>query len=150
MQRWERFAEVAREWDYGTIHTHEEIASLIGVEPKTHEYYMTISKARRPLILDGKMIRVIKNEGYRVILPDEYPAESVKMYQRGADRISLSKEILVFSPRERMSPTAVRHGAEIFNKIETMNNFVKMLLAELKRINRAGLTVVRNAIAASE
>lgn len=150
MQRWERFAETAREWDYGTIHSHEEIASLIGVEPRTHEYYMTISKARRPLILDGKMIKVIKNEGYRVVLPDEYPAESVRMYSKGADRIALSKEIFVFSPRERMSAVSVRHGAEIFNKIETMNNFVKMLLAELKRINTSTIAVVRNAIAASE
>ena len=75
-ENYKRLIEIAQHWEYGTLHNHEEISSILGVQynpgSQNKVYYREVYKANRELSRIGKMIRVNRNEGYEVVTPEQY------------------------------------------------------------------------------
>ena len=99
---WKELVKIAQTWDYDSVHTHEEIASILNVKKQTAPYYHAVSKADEELVLIGKHLEVVIKTGYRVIRPDEYiRAANDKVRQAlKHDKIGLIRSLN--APRGRM------------------------------------------------
>jgi len=67
---WKELVKIAREqWEYGSFHSHTEIAAIMDVEPPPEgkKYYGYVENARNELIRHGKLLDTIVGKGYVVV-----------------------------------------------------------------------------------
>ena len=69
---WKELVKVASEWEYGSTHSHEEIAAIIKIPYGTPKYYQNVTTAMEELIAMWKRMTNIYKEGYYVLKPGEH------------------------------------------------------------------------------
>lgn len=74
---WKQLVKIASGWDYGSKHTHEEIAEILGVDYGTPDYYANVNAANSVMTECGKRLKNIHDQGYRVLSPTEQIPEVV-------------------------------------------------------------------------
>jgi hypothetical protein len=75
---WKELVKIASGWDYGSVHPHQEIAAILGVAYPSIDYYENVIRASTDLLVIGKRIVNIYNEGYKVLKPEEQTPEAVR------------------------------------------------------------------------
>lgn len=90
---WKNLVDIASLWEYGSFHSHEEIANLLSIRYGTYEYRTVISRANEELTFIGKRLKNVKGEGYEVLEPENYLSESVGHVQKAARQIRKSYNI---------------------------------------------------------
>jgi len=103
--------KVAQQWAYGSFHSHDEIAEILGIAKGTSAYYSAIRYADDGLLRFGKKLEVVIGKGYVVINPDEFIAASNKKVKKSEDFYRRGYMIAVMSPRNKMS-AGVRQCSE--------------------------------------
>jgi hypothetical protein len=126
--------KVAKKWKYGSRHSHDEISNLLGIEKQTTSYYQVVNKARRELIKNGIVMTNLRNVGYRVLFPDELPAESIAILHRGTVKMKLSQDILTFAPVDKMDDLSQRQRSVALVKISNANRYMDTKKAELNNM----------------
>jgi hypothetical protein len=81
------------DWAFGTLHTHDEIGSIMGVSYGTTAYSANLSRANDELTHMGMRLKNIRGTGYEVLEPEKYLDESVHHLSKGARQIRKSYNI---------------------------------------------------------
>jgi hypothetical protein len=91
---WKELLKAASEWEYGSFHEHREIATIIGIEYGSKDYYSTMTRVGEELATIGKRVKCVYNKGYYVLKPSEYPRaayedtkHSANVLKRGINKI---------------------------------------------------------------
>jgi hypothetical protein len=77
---WKQLVANAIDWEFGSIHLHQEISEIIKVKQNTEKYYDIVDRAKHELMLRGKRIINSYGKGYYVLKPDEYTTTEVEDY----------------------------------------------------------------------
>ena len=88
---------------YGTIITHDELASITDTGKKSQDYRDIMYRAQKRLVDHGHIIENVRGIGYQVIDPDDYSGVSVKQAVRGARLIDKGAKVLRNAPVSDMS-----------------------------------------------
>jgi hypothetical protein len=99
---------IAEGWEYGTIHTHDEISDIMKLSPKTAKYYGMVGRANKKLMQGGKMLVNVKEKGYQVVNPDDYTDKSLEKFKQGANKIRQAHIIVDYAPVTKMSETGLK------------------------------------------
>lgn len=103
---WKELLRVASTWEYGSFHSHKEIAGILGVEPQSATYNGIVQEARKALELRGRALQVRTNEGYYLVLPDEHDTASYERLKRSRAHAVRAILISTNAPVEKMSESA--------------------------------------------
>ena len=103
LPRYKELVEWATGWEYGSIHSHNEIAEIMDVKSCSPEYYGSITRANKALLECGKRLINLKAQGYKVLSPDDYIRESQKCVNQAGRRIKQAAAISQMAPTENMS-----------------------------------------------
>jgi hypothetical protein len=99
---WKELIKIALRWDYGSMHTHMEIATILTVQPKTTEYYHMVSRANEELLMASKMLRNVIGKGYEVVNPNDYPETSQSQMDKALRHTKTAELICTYAPTELM------------------------------------------------
>lgn len=99
---WKELIKIALRWDYGSMHTHMEIATILTVQPKTTEYYHMVSRANEELLMASKMLRNVIGKGYEVANPNDYPETSQSQMDKALRHTKAAEIICTYAPTELM------------------------------------------------
>lgn len=135
-EKWQRLYDVAIVWEYGSEHSHEEIAAIISCDAQTPRYYNIVGVAKSMLEDKGKALRSIKQKGYEVILPGKYPHHARKIYKKGVKRLEKSENLLNNAPVELMLNEEKAATKKMLRSIKFSVSRAKSGLQELKTIER--------------
>jgi hypothetical protein len=105
---WKELVKVASNWEYGTIHTHDEIADIMGLSYPSQEYYQQVNHAITELITYGKRMKNVQNRGYYTLKPVEQIHEAVYDAKRGTRRIKDGIHNLTNAPVDDMTDSQKR------------------------------------------
>ena len=100
---WKQLVKIASAWEYGGLHTHSEIADILGVDTQTNKYYQNVSSANIELTLSGKRLAIVQGEGYMVVKPGEYPEDSRKQKDKGLRHYKIAAMVTGCAPVEKMT-----------------------------------------------
>lgn len=89
--------------DYGDTITHMDIERVTGISRHSPKYGSVMSRAKRQLQEEGKMIVNVWNVGYRVLEPDEYSQQAISRIVTGGKWITKGKKVLHHAPVAKMS-----------------------------------------------
>ncbi len=131
----EILAEEICKLDYGSVITHEQIASLIGEDYPSNRYASTIAKAKKLLLKKyNRTLECIIGDGYRVVSPDDFVQQSLKHYKRGFKEMGKGYAILEHAPTKDMTT----EGREIYTRMHdraiTLAAAMKGTAVELKTL----------------
>jgi hypothetical protein len=101
---YENLIDAARDWVPGEVHSHEEIADIIGVPSQTQQFYYNVRMATKKLRSYQIHLRNRLNAGYYVNPPDEtldYIGDRVETIQRRAED---TLDIVDTAPLHKMLP----------------------------------------------
>jgi hypothetical protein len=119
---WKELVKIADTWDYGSFHSHEEIAAIMDLEPKTSKYYQNIQKAREELIEHRKLLETYINQGYLVVEVDRYNEVTFEDLKRSKRYLELSILKSNYAPVEMMDQrTKERHDVFLTKQIGLLN-----------------------------
>lgn len=117
---WKDLLKVAAPWEYGSFHTHEEIALIIGVSTSAGErYYRLVQRANVDLLeLHQKYLRNVPGRGYRVINPQEHLPESSRIVKLAGKKLrrgisvaaNVNRGLLTVEENNRVSSYLSRAG----------------------------------------
>lgn len=102
---WKQLVNEANQWDYGSFHTHEEIAEILGFDVKTSRYYQAVKRADIELLTSGRHLEVIQNKGYYLINPDEFVRSSNNKVKKSARFFRHGILLSQHAPRDKMNPS---------------------------------------------
>ena len=74
------------EMDYGAVLSFRDIGDIIGHRYGERGYNDVLQAARKRLVAAGHMIVNMRGIGYKVLNPDDYTGEGVRMMRQGARR----------------------------------------------------------------
>lgn len=103
LPRWKELVDKAKNWGYGDIYTHGEIARIMQVKAKTPKYYNSVATANKHLLLAGKRLKNINGIGYQVLRPDDYINESAREVDRAKNKVRRAVAISAYAPVELMT-----------------------------------------------
>lgn len=117
--------KVSKDWEYGSFHTHEEIAGVLGVEYGSKEYYTNMTRVVDEMAYLGKRIRCQRTEGYYVLNPSEYPEaayddtkRATRVLKSGLDNVHTSPvQKMDHSTQKRMENIGVHLGRTYVNLV---------------------------------
>ena len=104
LPEWKNLVECAKEWEYGTVHSHTEIAAILRLKYSTSAYKTAVSRANEELTPLGKRLKNIRNVGYEVLKPDSYLSESVLHVNKASREIKRGVSISYGCKLELVSP----------------------------------------------
>lgn len=103
IRSWESLAEYIANRAYGEIVRYQEIETVTGERRRTSKYYNAISKAKKLLEEQGKMIVSIEGGDYRIIYPGDYTKEYAGEVKKAQSRLKHGIRILKGAPVKDMS-----------------------------------------------
>jgi len=138
---WLHFYYQARDWEYGTVHTHEEIELDLAIEKQTPPYYAAIGKANQLLLQrDLKYLSSETGKGYRVLPPNQHITESRNVLNRAnrqakkAVGISLHTNLEELTDEERKTALEFMEKQARFLALAASHDRETALLAGDKRL----------------
>ena len=100
---WKQLVKVASDWEYGSLHKHDEISDILQIDAQTNKYYQNVSSANVELTLSGKRLAIVQGEGYMVVNPGEYPKDSRKQKDKGLRHYKIAAMVTGCAPVEKMT-----------------------------------------------
>ena len=134
LPRYLELVDRAVNWEYGSIHSHNEIAETMNLSPGNNEYYGNVTKANNKLLESGKKLVNIKDKGYQVLNPDDYTRESAKKVEQGKKRIKQAHKVLAYAPVESMSEDGKRRFTTFSDRLSAFSALVQGAAIELKTL----------------
>jgi hypothetical protein len=122
---WKQLLKVAKTWDYGSVHKHDEVSAIISEKHKTLKYYNAVGRANIELADMGRFLINLKSVGYMVVNPDEYPEAVLSLTNAVYRKMKRVVRVVEGAPVELMTPESV-------GKIRTMSDRAKTALAMVK------------------
>lgn len=106
---WKQLVEYAKDWEYGSTHTHQECANIMGLEYPSNRYRSMIQHVKTVLLMDHqKLLRASPGEGYRVVLPSHMVDEMMGEYRHGVRRVEKATVIGIQTPISLLSTEEIR------------------------------------------
>ena len=136
LPEWKELLEVALTWEYGSIHSHEEIAKIMYLNPLHNKYYQMVRRANEELIDKGKMLVNVNKVGYQVVKPDEYLNVATKTFVQGKRRIHKANRILTFAPTELMTEGARKSLLNVRDRIQAFDAYIQGGVKEVKLLQK--------------
>lgn len=119
---WKELVKVANTWEYGTFHSHKEIADILGTEPQSSKYYGQIQKARKKLIELGKLLECHLSQGYHVTEVNRYNEVTFEDIRKSRKYLELSLIKSQFAPVEKMDEqTKKKHDVFLVTTVGLLN-----------------------------
>jgi hypothetical protein len=119
---WKELVKIANTWEYGTFHSHEEIAEIIDCEIKTSKYYQNIQKAREQLILYRKLLETHVDKGYFVTEINRYNEVTFEDIRKSKKYLELSVLKSTYAPIELMDDqTRKKHDVFLVKQVGLLN-----------------------------
>ena len=103
---WKELVKVARSWDFGTFHSHQEIADILGVESQCNKYYNHVQSARHELIRAGQIWNSYKSKGYFIVEANDHPEAAFDEVLKVRKHSGLYLMKSQYAPVERMDKQA--------------------------------------------
>lgn len=144
LPEWRVLVNTIRTWEYGSMHTHEEIEAVLGLTRGTGSYYRALSKANKVLEDEGKKIISIHGSGYQVLEPNEY-AENAVAYVNQAKRKTLKAYNVAKCAPIALMDSAVRTvHRSITDRIGAFANLMNANSVSITLLNEQRRTIVMN------
>ena len=119
---WKELVKVADTWDYGTVHSHQEIAKIIGVDAQSSRYYSIIQKAKKGLIQRRKLLETHINKGYFVTEINRYNEITLDDVRKSQKYLELSVLKSKYAPIELMDEqTRKKHDVFLVKQVGLLN-----------------------------
>lgn len=99
---WKELVKIAVNWDYGSPHTHKEIAAILSVEQQTSNYYSLVTRANKELTIHSKLLQNIQDFGYLVVNPNDYPEASQGRMDKAIRHVKVAELVSTYAPTELM------------------------------------------------
>jgi benzoyl-CoA reductase/2-hydroxyglutaryl-CoA dehydratase subunit BcrC/BadD/HgdB len=122
----------ATNWEYGRIYSHEEIAEIMMLIPRSPKYYAQVNIANKKLTELGKRLKSVNGQGYKVITPDEYVDEAIAKLDRGRRQARKAYEILQHAPSTLMSDEYRSKYNELLNDIVKVHSILEGGVTQIK------------------
>jgi len=91
---WKELVRQACQWEYGSLHSHNEIAGILQVKYPSRAYYSCLRRARDVLLCEHQRCLVpIPKFGYRVLRPEEHIRESLRQVRLAQNRLYRGYEV---------------------------------------------------------
>lgn len=135
----------ALNWEYGSIHSHEEIGNILGLTPGTHFYYSAIARAKKRLLSHGKLIESVRDTGYQTLMPDDYNPHSVKVVNQGRKKVRTAVQVLSNAPEEQMTPHARTARRKLYDRTVSLGNEMDKRIVGLERLTRRPSIKIRTS-----
>ena len=119
---WKELVKVAQTWEYGSFHSHVEIAGIMNVEPQSSKYYGHVQEARDKLILHGKLLDKIIGKGYVVVEVHRHDEATFEDVDKSVKYFKLSVMKSQFAPVELMDKgTRDKHDTFLIKQVGMLN-----------------------------
>ena len=106
---WKELVKVANSWEYGTFHSHEEIADILGLSyiEQYSKYQSNIQKARLRLEELGKQLECHTAKGYQVTELTEYNEVTLDRVIKSKKHLERAHYIAIHAPAHLMDNTTL-------------------------------------------
>lgn len=119
---WKELVKAVDTWEYGTFHTHSEIADILGVPPQSQKYYGYVQRAREELIEHRKLLETYINQGYLIVEVDRYNDVTLADLKKSKRFLELSILKSNYAPIELMDEeTRKRHDIFLIKQVGLLN-----------------------------
>lgn len=133
---WKQLLKVAKTWDYGSVHKHDEVSAIISEKHKTLKYYNAVGRANIELADMGRFLINLKSVGYMVVNPDEYPEAVLSLTNAVYRKMKRVVRVVEGAPVELMTSESV-------GKIRTMSDRAKTALAMVKSTRKDYINLLK-------
>ena len=133
---WKELFHIAKDWEYGSIHKHFEIESILHIKNKNVKYYNAVGRANVELADIGKFLLNIKGVGYVTVKPDDYPNAVLNLTNSVYRRMKRVIRVTDGAPIELMT-------SESLIKMRQMTDRAKDALIMLKTTRKEYKTLLR-------
>ena len=127
---------VAVTWEYGSVHTHEEIAAIMRVIPKSEKYRRMVSKANKELLDKQKYLKSIPKVGYCVLSPTGYTDEVVRQVAMSKKRAGQAVKIAQMAPVDKMDLTQLGRHRAVTDRASAYFAMTAGATVEMKLLNK--------------
>lgn len=141
--QYELIVEAVMQMEYRSTISREEISRIIGEPIGTRKFYSLIGQARKNLVIRGRVLRTVKEQGYMLLHPDECAEVAVSLYKRGGQAISHGQQILNYALADEMSPDALARYKEVCTKARAIHAGLQGAVVELNLLSRPHPLAVR-------
>lgn len=121
---WKELVKVANTWEYGTFHSHEEIADIMGIsyENQYSKYIANIQKAKKALIEHRKLLETHVDKGYFVTEINRYNEVTFEDIRKSQRYLELSILKSTYAPIELMDDqTRKKHDIFLVKQVGLLN-----------------------------
>lgn len=98
LPEWKNLVEAVKGWNYGSVHTFDEIENILTLQYGTSKFNTHIARANKELTPMGKRLKNVRGIGYEVLNPNLYLEEAVHHAAKGANQIRKSYDIITNCP----------------------------------------------------
>lgn len=134
IRSWESLADYISQRSYGEIVRYQEIETVTGERRRTAKYYNAISKAKKLLEEQGKMIVSIEGGDYRIIYPGDYTKEYAGEVKKARNRLKHGKRILDGAPVQDMSEDEQQTYQRVYDFNARLSASFAGSVTEVKRL----------------
>jgi len=119
---WKELVKVADSWEYGTFHSHKEVAGILDVEEQTPKYYGYVQKAKQALIEKRKLLETHIDRGYYVTEINRYNEVTLEDVKKSRKYLELSVLKSQYAPAELMDEqTKKKHDVFLVKQVGLLN-----------------------------
>lgn len=133
---WKELFENAQFWEYGDIHSHREIAKIVGLQYPSEKFYHTVTRANKELLHIGKMLSCIQGKGYKVVEPNDYHKEIERETRRAERRAAVAMAIGEHAPYDEMDIATQMRTKHISDRALQNYAFLKSKRVEIHLLAR--------------
>ena len=131
---WKQFYHIAKDWEYGSFHSHEECAKIIGIAIGT-KYYQQIQKANDLLRVEkNKHLKTCQKKGYEVILPKNHVTESSSRIRKTLKHFKKGMEIAVHTNTEALTEDENRKLGDYLQRAGQFKSLCETNVRKLSKI----------------
>ena len=146
LPEWRELYEVAQTWEYGSIHSHADVAEIMRIKPLTLHYYTQVGRCRVELRRRNKRCLVsARTIGYRVALPNEHVGIADNDVDLAKERIKTAIEALNAVDVSLCTPEEINTLDRYTSRIYRVYGPIATEREQLKRI-AAGKEPVEKAL----
>lgn len=142
---WKELVRRACQWEYGSLHSHHEIAEILQIKYPSRAYYSCLRRARDVLLCEHQRCLVpIPKFGYRVLRPEEHVRESLRQVRLAQGRLNRGYEIAFCTNTAMLSPEARQTWENYTSRILGMRYQLTQGWDELRQLAGGGIIIPLN------
>lgn len=131
---WKQLYSIAKDWEYGSFHSHEEIQEIIKKPKNTTDYYRIIHRTNDELLIEqSKFLKCVYRKGYRVIEPNEHVEESGSQVRKTLLRFKKGVAVAANTNTERLTQ---EEAQQLANYLERAGKFKSLCESNVRKLSR--------------